>query len=301
MRWFVQALSVNPPPFWITFELDYRVMLFVLGLIVLASVFAGTLPAMHAARVSAGAALKDDSRSATSARLGRFSSGLVVAELAVSCGLLIAAGLMIKSVVQLKNVQMPFAIENILTARIDLPRTAYPDTASSIRFFEQLLPRLQAVPGVEAATLSDGLPAAGNGTISVQIEGKAYAQPSDYPLAREGIVTAGYFDCVRDQAVERTRIHDRRYGDQPAGGGDQPVIRSRALSEYRSDRPPDATDQAELQRTVADDRRRRAGSDHGRDRQTTMPARSVTTSRFRRATSPTACASRCVRVATRRR
>ena len=40
MRWFTQAVSVNPPPFWITFELDYRVMLFVLGLIVLASLFA---------------------------------------------------------------------------------------------------------------------------------------------------------------------------------------------------------------------------------------------------------------------
>ena len=81
----------------------------------------------------------------------------------MSCGLLIAAGLMIKSVVQLKNVQMPFAIENVLTARVDLPRASYPDSAASIRFFEQLLPRLQAVPGVEAATLSDGLPAAGNG------------------------------------------------------------------------------------------------------------------------------------------
>jgi predicted permease len=197
MRWFTQALSVNPPPFWITFELDIRVMLFVLGLIVLASLFAGALPALHAARVSAGAALKDDSRSSTSARLGRFSNGLVVVELAVSCGLLIAAGLMIKSVVQLKNLRMPFAIENILTARIDLPRASYPDSAASIRFFEQLLPRLQAVPGVEGATLSDGLPAAGNGAIPVQIEGKAYPRESDYPLAREGIVTAGYFDTFQ--------------------------------------------------------------------------------------------------------
>jgi predicted permease len=85
MRWFTQALSGDPPPFWITFELDYRVMLFVLGLIVLASVFAGALPALHASRVSAGAVLKDDSRSSTSATLGRFSSGLVIAELAVSC------------------------------------------------------------------------------------------------------------------------------------------------------------------------------------------------------------------------
>jgi predicted permease len=197
MRWFTQALSISPPPFWITFELDYRVMLFVLGLVVMASLFAGAMPALHAIRVNAGSALKDDSRSSTSARLGRFSSGLVIAELAVSCGLLIAAGLMIKSVVQLKNVPMPFAIENVLTARVDLPRSTYPDSPASIRFYDQLLPRLQGVPGVEAATLSDGLPAAGNGSIPVQIEGKAYAHDSEYPLAREGIVTPGYFETFQ--------------------------------------------------------------------------------------------------------
>jgi putative ABC transport system permease protein len=201
MRWFTNALSVSPPPFWITFDLDYRVMLFVLGLIVLASVFAGTLPAMHAAGVSAGAVLKDDSRSSTSGRLGRFSNGLVVAELAVSCGLLIAAGLMIKSVVQLRTVKMPFTIDSVLTARVDLPRDRYPDSKASIRFFEQLLPRLQAVPGVDAATLSDGLPAAGNGSIAVQIEGHSYPQASDYPLAREGIVTAGYFDTFQTRML----------------------------------------------------------------------------------------------------
>jgi putative ABC transport system permease protein len=201
MRWFTNALSVNPPPFWITFSLDYRVMLFVLGIIALASVVAGTLPALHAARVTAGSALKDDSRGSTSGSLGRFSSVLVVAELAVSCGLLIAAGLMIKSVTQLKNLQMPFEIEHILTARVDLPQASYPNSAASIRFFEQLLPRLQAVPGVEAATLSDGLPAAGNGSIPVQIEGKSYPQASDYPLAREGIVTAGYFDTFQAKVL----------------------------------------------------------------------------------------------------
>ncbi len=186
MRLFTQALSGNPPPFWITFDLDYRVMMFVLGLIVLATVSAGTLPALHAAGVSAGTALKEESRGTTSARLGRFSNGLVVIELAVSCGLLIAAGLMIKSVVQLKNLPMPFAIEQVLTARVDLPLGSYPDSPASIRFFEQLLPRLQAVPGVEAATLSDGLPAAGNGTIPVQIEGKAYRSTATPRLRAKG-------------------------------------------------------------------------------------------------------------------
>jgi predicted permease len=201
MRWFTRALSNNPPPFWMTFDLDNRVLLFVLALIVLASVFAGTLPALHASRVSAGAVLKDDSRSSTSATLGRFSSGLVVVELAVSCVLLIAAGLMIKSVVQLKNVQMPFTIDNILTARVDLPAAAYPNPAASIRFFEQLLPGLRTVPGVAAATLSDGLPAAGNGSIPVQIEGTSFAHDSDYPLAREGIVTEGYFTTFETRVL----------------------------------------------------------------------------------------------------
>ena len=217
MRWFAQELSVNPPPSWITFELDYRVTLFVVGLIGLASLFAGGLPALHAARVSAGALLKDDSRSSTSARLGKFSSALVVGELAVSCGLLIAAGLMIKSVVQLRNVQMPFAIDNVLTARVDLPQATYPGSAASIRFYDQLLPKLQAVPGVEAATLSDGLPAAGNGAIRVHIEGQARAQNSDYPFAREGIVTAGYFDTFQ------TRVRSGREFRLTDVAGSQPV------------------------------------------------------------------------------
>jgi putative ABC transport system permease protein len=217
MQWFTRSLAVNPPPFWITFELDHRIMLFVSGLIALSCVAAGGLPALHAARVSAGAVMKDDSRSSTSGRLGRFSGGLVIVELAVSCGLLIAAGLMIKSVVQLKTLPMPFAVDEILTARVDLPASDYPNSAASIRFFEQLLPGVRAVPGVEAATLSDGLPGAGNGSIPVQIEGKAYPQASDYPLAREGIVTPGYFETFQTPI-----LNGREFSTQDTASG-QPV------------------------------------------------------------------------------
>ena len=227
MAWFTQAMSVTPQPFWITFELDYRVMLFVLGLIVIASVFAGALPAAHASRVSAGSALKEESRSTTSARLGKFSSGLVVAELAVSCGLLIAAGLMIKSVVQLKNVRMPFMIDNVLTARVDLPQAKYKDPAASIRFYDQLLPRLREVPGVAAATLSDGLPAAGNGAIRVQLEGKAYPQLSDHPFAREGIVTAGYFETFQTKLIAgREFTHNDTPTSQPVAIVNESFVRT---------------------------------------------------------------------------
>jgi len=202
MRWFVSAMSINPPPFWITFELDYRVMLFVMAMTAAAALLAGLFPAVQATGTNVAAAVKDDSRGSTGLRISRFSGALVVAEVAVSCGLLIAAGLMIKSVVQLRNVPMPFETEHVLTARINLPRADYPDEAASIRFYEELLPRLQALPGVEAATLSDGLPAAGNGALPVQVDGHNYASDREYPVVREGIVTPGYFETFRTPVLQ---------------------------------------------------------------------------------------------------
>src|SRR5262249_51374604 len=136
-------------------------------------------------------------RSATSARLGSLSAVIVVVELALSCGLLITAGLMVKSVVQLELVKMPFAVDNILTARLNLPNEDYKTPADAVRFYDELLPRLRAMCGVEAATMSDGLPAMGNGRVPIQLAGQAYTQNSDYPEIREGIVMPGYFDAFQ--------------------------------------------------------------------------------------------------------
>jgi len=202
MKWFLSAITVDPPPFFITFGLDYRVMLFILAITVGAALFAGLVPAFQATGKFAGEALKDESRSSTGLRIGRFSAGLIVGEVAISCGLLISAGLMIKSMIQLKTIDFPFAVDHILTARINLPRLQYPDDASCVRFYEQLLPKVEAIPGVEAATLSDGLPAAGNGTIAFQVEGVAYSRDSDYPIAREGIVTPGYFKTFQTKVLQ---------------------------------------------------------------------------------------------------
>ncbi|UCG85421.1 MAG: ABC transporter permease [Gemmatimonadota bacterium] len=212
VKWFVAMTSSSPPPFWITFEPDYRVMLFAGGMTLLAAVFAGVYPALRASCISISEALKDESRGASSLAGGRFSGGLVVAEVAVSCALLIAAGLMIKSSVQLNSIDLPFETDNIFTARIALPQAEYPDTAARLAFYEELLPRLQALPGVVAATLSDGLPARGNGTRVFEVEGHSYATDEDFPIAREGIVTPGYFrtfdvDVLQGRAFQSTDRH----------------------------------------------------------------------------------------------
>jgi len=202
VEWFKAALAANPPPFWITFGMDWRVLLFVLSATLFAALFSGFMPALRASESRVTEALKEEGRGTSSHRIGKFSAGLVVAEVALSCGLLVVSGLMVKSVVKLGTVDLPFATENIFTARLSLPIAEYPDTAGRVRFYEQLLERLRPIPGVEAATLSDGLPASGNGSRVFEVEGASYPTDRDYPFAREGIVTPGYFDTFQAKVLE---------------------------------------------------------------------------------------------------
>jgi predicted permease len=71
-----------------------------------------------------------------------------------------------------------------------------------VAFYEDLLPRLASIPGVDAATLSDGLPASGNGSRVFGVEGESYATDRDYPNAREGIVTPGYFETFETRVLQ---------------------------------------------------------------------------------------------------
>ncbi|MCL7967044.1 MAG: ABC transporter permease [marine benthic group bacterium] len=203
MAWFNRAVATNPPPFWMTFDIDGRVLLFATLASGLAAVAAGLFPALRATDKGLNEALNDEGRGSSSGlRMGRVTSAIVIGEVAVSCGLLIAAGLMIKSVAQLRTIDMPFAVENIFTARLNLPETDYPDADARTDFYREFLQRLQTTPGIEAATLSDGLPARGNGLRTFEIEGVDYPTERDYPRAREGIVTPGYFATFQAPVLE---------------------------------------------------------------------------------------------------
>jgi len=202
VEWFARSLESNPPPFWMVFELDLPVLLFVVAITSLSALVSGLAPALQATKTDIVEGLKDEGRGSSSMAAGKFTSGLVIAEVAVSCGLLIAAGLMISSVAKLKTVKMPFATEHVFTARINLPVSEYPDTVSRLQFYSELLPKLAGIPGVEAATLSDGLPASGNGSRVFQVEGESYPADTDYPFAREGIVTPGYFRTFQTEILQ---------------------------------------------------------------------------------------------------
>jgi len=126
VRLFNNAIASTSPPFWINIRIDGLALVFVIGLSVLCTLFAGLIPAIQASRSKVTDVLKDESRGASSFRLGRISRGLVIFEMALSCGLLVAAGLTIKSVTRLRTIDFGFEIESLFSARIGLPEVSYP-------------------------------------------------------------------------------------------------------------------------------------------------------------------------------
>src|SRR5262249_52444454 len=136
--------------------------------------------------------LKDESRGASSFRVGRLSRGLVMFEIALSCGLLVASGLMVRSIMKLRNLEPGVTTKDIFTARVGFPAT-YTDTAAQARFFEELTPRLEALPGVRSVALSSQLPGVCCTGTSFALEGKAYPTDRDYPNTASTTVSPGFF------------------------------------------------------------------------------------------------------------
>ncbi len=215
---FNNAIVDIEKPYWIDIRLDGPSLLFTLVVTLGAAVVAGTLPAVRASGGGVGAILRDESRGSSSLRLGRFSTVLVVGELAVSCGLLIGAGLMVKSVINLKTLDLGFETEGLLTARIGLFESDYPTQEAVDQFFQSLLERVEAEPDVISAALTTSPPGTGTGTWRISIEGETYESRSDRPRVNGTFVGAGFFDTY---GVQVRSGRDLRWAE--SWSGSEPV------------------------------------------------------------------------------
>jgi predicted permease len=192
-RLFVQAMEGTDPPFWIDIRLDGTVLAFAMGITVLAALISGIIPALQATRGNIHDVLKDESRGASSLRIGKFSRALVMVELALSGGLLVAAGFMIQSVVQRSRFDYGVPIEGIFTSRVGLFEATYPDSASHARFWNRLEQELQALPGQRGVALQTALPGLWGWEQAMGVEGRSYEKEQDYPTTRMVAVTPGWF------------------------------------------------------------------------------------------------------------
>jgi predicted permease len=201
-RMFVNAMTATEPPFWIDIKLDGAVLAFSAGITVLAALVSGVIPALQATGSNVHDVLKDESRGSSSLRIGRFSRGLVIAELALAGGLLVAAGFMIQSVIQLSTFNYGVETKSIFTARIGLFEASYPDSASHAKFWNALEERLNAIPGHQGASLMTTLPGLEGWQQNFAIEGKTYATEQDYPETRRVAVTPNWFATFSIKPVE---------------------------------------------------------------------------------------------------
>lgn len=206
---FNAGLATQEMPLWFVASLDPVVIAFVLGLTVLSTLLAGTLPALRASRANVAEIMNDEARGSSGVRMGRISKSLVVAQLAVSCALLVAAGLMIRTVINITTFDYGFNTTDIFTARLGLFEKDYPTQQAQLQFYDELTERLAGQPGVRAVALTSDLPARGAQMQPVTLDGVAYPTDQDHPLARRVVITPGYFDIVgvtpvRGRAFGRT-------------------------------------------------------------------------------------------------
>jgi predicted permease len=200
---FARLAVDTDPPFWFVWALDGPILLFIMAATAVAALVAGLIPGL---KVSSGGRLnellKDESRGSSSMRIGKLSRLLVMGEVAMSVGLLVTAGLMVKGMIKLRTMDYGFDRQEVFTARVGLFPNDFPDTESKSNFFRDLQAGLDARPDVTRASLTDVLPGLGAGVGPFAMEGDAYATDRDYPRARGVLITPGYFETFGVQPVE---------------------------------------------------------------------------------------------------
>lgn len=197
-RWALQifnsVIAETDPPFWIRIEVDLPALLFAFGTTLVAAVVSGLMPALQASRTDLNEVLKDEGRGSSSFRLGWMSRVVVVGEVAFSCILLVSAGLMIKSVVNIQTLDLGFDPRGLFTARVALFESSYPEEARRIRFIEELQERLAAQPGVASVAAMTSFPGLGSWFEDYEVEGRTYPDERDLPEANTSRITPESFE-----------------------------------------------------------------------------------------------------------
>jgi predicted permease len=174
--------------------MDWRVLSFTLGVSILTGLAFGLAPALASARSNLNLVLRSGGRGGTGPRArSRMRDVLMVCEVASSAALLIGAGLLIRSLIRLQQVNPGFRTDHVLSMQLSLPQARYPGLKVGL-FYEQLLSRVTQLPGVEAAGVCRFLPLSGSdASANFQIEGQARLGAADQPRAKFRAASGDYF------------------------------------------------------------------------------------------------------------
>jgi putative ABC transport system permease protein len=231
VRLFDAAVAGSGKPYWVIFTMDYTVFGFLAAICVVTGVLFGLAPALQVTKTNVNEVLKEGGRGNAGGRRARWLTGtMVVLELALTLVLLVGAGLMVRSFLKLYTIDIGIKTENLLAIRLQLPNTKYPPppapTATAeatqpgapaarpapdprIVFYDRLLPKLEAVAGVEAVSLTTSVPPFGSGRRGIDIEGRPARKPEEKaPEVGTVTISPRFFDTVGVQIRRGRAFHD---------------------------------------------------------------------------------------------
>lgn len=198
--------------------LDPVVVLFTLGLTLLSGVFFGLAPALQGTRIDLHRTMKDGARGTPSTAGRRLNDAFVVSQFALSLMLLIGAGLLLRSLRNLLEVDPGFRPENVLVARVSLPWPAYREPQAAA-FASRIVPRIAGLPGVRAVGLTTTAPfSPGNNQEEFVVRGHEPGPAQPIPVASARLVTPGYFAAVGTRILRGREFDDRDREGAPVVG-----------------------------------------------------------------------------------
>jgi putative ABC transport system permease protein len=207
--------QLNALPFLKSLRIDAGILGFAFGLSLLTGVVFGLAPALHATAADLYEALKEGGRLASGGGRHRLRGALVVTEIALAVVLLVGGGLMMKSLLRLLQVNVGFNPRNVLTMTVLLPASKYSDPNRRVTFHEQLISRLESLPGVSGAGTVDILPLLGGNTTRFNVEGDPIPPPGQEVEANIRVTNESYFQTLGVPLIKGRLFDERDKADAP--------------------------------------------------------------------------------------
>jgi putative ABC transport system permease protein len=216
---FARGMDNVGLPYWVRFTTDYAVFAYVAGLCLVTAVVFGLAPAVHVSKANNHEVLKESGRgSFGSRRARRFSSAMVVTELALSTVLLAGAVFMSRSFFALYSIDLGLDVDRLMTMRLELPAESYPDAARRQAFFAQIESRIASVPGVESVAVTTGVPPSDGGERLLEVDrgGRGSGQPR---FVSTVAISPRFFETL-----ERPLVRGRNFTEADGAPGSETAI-----------------------------------------------------------------------------
>jgi putative ABC transport system permease protein len=229
VRLFEAAVANVGKPYWIRFTFDPTVFGYFAAICLTTGIVFGLAPALQVSKTNVNDVLKEGGRGSSGAvRARRLVSAMVIAELTLTLVLLVGAGLMIRSFLKLYSLTLGIDTAPMLTLRVQLPVQKYAKPEERRIFFDKLTTRLQAIPGMQSATIASAIPFSGSEGRVLEIEGRPAAKPEEAPRTSVVTISPPYFD-VMGVAMRRGRVFTDGDGEP---GSENAIVNERFVTRF---------------------------------------------------------------------